>query len=290
MSRRSFALARPRVHHDALDWARRVATNGGSVSQRTLRAVSTFCDAIDRAGIRNRFYRVNLFAGNSDASLNAVRTPLFRGPSLSGTQYGGTTDTTFNFVAGDYSETSGLTTTTGSGKYLSTGLTPDAMPLADVQAMHLAIAHGPTASADQDPRPIGSNSAGDRFQLVLSIRTGAAGILSASLGRTNSLNSSSLPVGVQPSASWLVSRTSATALVIYKNGSTDTTLATSVTGILSHANAFTVGRVNNAGTIIGDSVALAHRHYSIGAAMTASQVAAYETALAAFRTALGRTA
>jgi hypothetical protein len=287
VSRRFMALSRPRVHHDALDWARRVVTNGGSVSQSTLRAVSTFCDAVDRANIRDRFYRLNLFCGTG---LAACLVPLYRGQSLGGTQLGGVTDTNTNFVSGDYSETTGLTTTAAGGKYLNTGLSPNSMALADVQAMHLAVSHGPTASADLDPRPLGANSAADRFQIVLTTRTASVGLLGVSLGRTNSLNSSNLPTGVQLSASWVVSRTSATALVIYKNGSADTTLATSVTGILSHANAFTVGRVNNAGTIIGDSALLGHRHYSIGAAMTAAQVAAYESALAAFRSAIGRTA
>jgi hypothetical protein len=258
------------------------------VSGTTLSAVSKFCAAIASAGIRDRFYRLNLFAGTG---LNACLTPLYRSQSLGGTQLGSATDTNVSglFVNGDYSETTGLFTTSGGGKHLNTGLTPNDMALADVQAMHLALAHGPTASSDLDPRPIGANSAVDRFQMVLTIRTAASGSLGVSLGRTNALNSSNLPIGVQPSASWVVSRTSATALVIYKNGLADTTLATSVTGILSHANAFTVGRVNNAGTIIGDSAALNHRHYSIGGAMTASQVLAYESALAAFRTAVGRT-
>jgi len=272
---------------DAQAWINNVYANGGTVSTATANAVNTFCNDIESAGIRDRFYRLNLFAGTG---LSAALVPLYRGTSLGGTQFGGTTDTNTNFVSGDYSETAGLTTTAGGGKYLNTGLSPNSMALADVQAMHLAVAHGPTASADLDPRPLGANSAADRFQIVLTTRTASVGLLGVSLGRTNSLNSSNLPTGVQPSASWVVSRTSATALVIYKNGSADTTLATSVTGILSHANAFTVGRANNAGTIIGDSAILGHRHYSIGAAMTAAQVAAYESALAAFRSAIGRTA
>jgi hypothetical protein len=281
------ALSRPRVHHDALDWARRVVANGGSVSQSTLRAVSTFCDAVDRAGIRDRFYRLNLFCGTG---LNACLVPLYRGPSLGGTQFGNATDTNSGpFVSGNYSEASGLSTTSGGAQRLNTGLTPNDMALADVQAMHLSFSHGPTPSGDLDPRPIGSNSAGDRFQVILTIRASVVGVLSTSLGRFSSLNSSAQATGAQASASWVVSRTSATAMSIYKNGVVDTTLSTSVTGILSHANEFTVGRVNNAGTIIGDSVAMAHRHYSIGAAMTASQISSYESALAAFRSAIGRT-
>lgn len=124
MTRRFFALARPRVHHEALDWARRVVTNGGSVSQSTLRAVSAFCDAIERAAIRDRFYRLNLFCGTG---LNACLVPLYRGASFTGTQYGNTTDTNNGpFVSGDYAETgaSGGLNGNGTTKYLATGLNP----------------------------------------------------------------------------------------------------------------------------------------------------------------------
>jgi hypothetical protein len=136
MSRRFLALTRPRVHHDALDWARRVVTNSGSVSQSTLRAVSAFCDAIDRAAIRDRFYRLNLFCGTG---LNACLVPLFRGPSLVGTQYGNTTDTNNNFVSGDYNETgaSGGLNGNGSTKYLETGLNPYSAGLAETD-LHTA--------------------------------------------------------------------------------------------------------------------------------------------------------
>jgi hypothetical protein len=284
-------LLRPRAssafHPEAQAWRNAVITNGGTVSGSTLTAVSNFCRSIDAAGIRDRFYRLSLLCGNN---LSACLVPLYRGQSSTGTQFGNATDTNSGpFVSGNYSEASGLSTTSGGGQRLNTGLTPNDMALADVQAMHLSCSHGPTPSGDLDPRPIGSNSAVDRFQLVLTIRASVAGQLSTSLGRQNSLNSSAQATGAQASASWVVSRTSATAMSIYKNGVLDTTLSTSVTGILSHANEFTVGRVNNAGIIIGDSVAMAHRHYSIGAAMTASQISSYESALAAFRSAIGRT-
>jgi len=124
------------LHPDARDWAARVVTNGGTVSAATLTAVHTFCAAISSAGIRDRFYRLNLFCGDSDSSLNAVRTPLYRGPSLTGTQYGNTTDTYNNFVAGDYAEGTGLKGN-GSTKYLNTGLTASTLP--DSKARHLAF-------------------------------------------------------------------------------------------------------------------------------------------------------
>ena len=119
-------LLRPRqtIHPESADWANRVRTNGGSVSGTTLKAVDRFVKAIHAAGIRDRFYRLNLFCGNSDGNLNAVRTPLYRGPSLIGTQYGNTTDTNSNFVAGDYVETGaqGGLQSDGGTKYLNTGL------------------------------------------------------------------------------------------------------------------------------------------------------------------------
>ena len=107
---------------DAQDWIGRVYTNGGTVSASTASAVNTFCNAIDTAGIRDRFYRLNLFAGTG---LSACLVPLYRGPTRTGTQYGNATDTNNGpFVSGDYAETgtTGGLKGNGSTKYLDTGL------------------------------------------------------------------------------------------------------------------------------------------------------------------------
>lgn len=120
-------LLRPtqNTHPEAADWANRVRTNGGSVSGSTLTAVSRFCRAIDASGIRDRFYRLNLFAGTG---LSACLVPLYRGPSASGTQYGSTTETNVGpFVSGDYTETGatgGLDANGNGNKYLNTGYAP----------------------------------------------------------------------------------------------------------------------------------------------------------------------
>lgn len=282
-------LLRPRqtLHPEAASWASRVVANGGTVSGTTLSAVDKFCKAIASAGIRDRFYRLNLFAGTG---LNACLVPLYRAASLGDTQLGNATDTNTGglFVSGDYAETTGLTA--GSTKQLETGLAPDNMPLAVVQAMALSFAHGPTPSSDLDPRPLGAVSATDRFNFTLTLRTGASGLVNATLGRTTSLNSANMASGSQPSASWIASRTLSTSLIIYKNGVSDATLPTSVTPIASHAFPFFVCRSNNQGSPIGDAAAVPYRHYSIGGALTGAQAASYESALSAFRTALGRTA
>ena len=136
-------------HPEAADWASRVRTNGGTVSGSTLLAVSRFCRSIDLAGIRNRFYRLNLFCGTSDASLVAPRVPLYRGPSRTGTQYGNTIDTNVSFVQGDYAETgaSGGLTSNGS-KRLTTGFKPTELPSSagDTHIGAFAFAHTPTSS------------------------------------------------------------------------------------------------------------------------------------------------
>lgn len=110
------------VHPEANAWRTAVVANGGSVSASTMKAVSTFCADIDKAGIRDRFYRLNLFAGTG---LSSCLVPLYRGQSRTGTQYGNTTDTNNGpFVSGDYAETgaSGGLKGNGSTKYLDTGL------------------------------------------------------------------------------------------------------------------------------------------------------------------------
>jgi hypothetical protein len=110
---------------DAQDWVNRVYANGGTVSTSTATAVNSFCNDIDAAGIRDRFYRLNLFAGTG---LNAALVPVYRGDSLGGTQYGNTTDTNVGlFVSGDYAETVGLTGN-GTSKYLNTGFNVDQLP------------------------------------------------------------------------------------------------------------------------------------------------------------------
>jgi hypothetical protein len=284
------ALRPQAANADAQGWIDRVYANGGTVSTSTANAVNTFCDAIDAAGIRDRFYRLNLFCGTG---LNAALVPLYRNTSLAGPALGNATDTNSGalFVSGDYTEPTGLTG--GTNKHLDTGLAPDNMPLGVVQAMALSFSHGPTPNLNTDPRPVGAAAISpvtERFVLILTIRSSVTGVLSSTLGRGNALLSAQIAAGPQPSASWVASRTSATSLVAYKNGIADATLATTVTPIASHALPFFVCRSNEGGVATGSAIALPHRHYSIGAGLTGSEVASYDTALAAFRSAIGRTA
>jgi hypothetical protein len=276
MSRRFLALTRPRVHHDALDWARRVVTNSGSVSQSTLRAVSAFCDAIDRAAIRDRFYRLNLFCGTG---LNACLVPLFRGPSLVGTQYGNTTDTNLNFVSGDYTETGstgGLNSGSNSTKYLRPGIAPS-----DIAATpwnnHVAVYSRDLMATNS--QFIGANSysffpgysAGTRvFYRTVGSNSGLEGTLTTGSGHLVAV------------------RTSATVAALYRNGSAVSSTATDNGTTTADANKLIIF---GQGTTTETPVAYFSgrmQAYSLGVSMTASQASSYYTALQTLQTTLGR--
>ena len=104
-------------HPEAVDWQTRVIANGGTVPAATLVAVSNFCAEIDNAGLRPLLWRVNPMAGGDLAS---ALVPLYRSPTPFAL-VGSATDANDNFVAGDYTASSGLLGN-GSNKRLITGL------------------------------------------------------------------------------------------------------------------------------------------------------------------------
>lgn len=279
-------LLRPRstIHPEAADWANRVRANGGSVSGSTLSAVSTFCNAIDRAGIRDRFYRLNLFAGNSDASLNAVRTPLFRGQSLTGTQYGGTLDTNVNFVQPDYSENVGLNangTPGTSSKYIDTGLSPDAMPT--LSTGHASVFKGAGSVGGSTLGLIGSRTATQFYYLR---QVASTDVFSANWGHGVLISGATSRTGAGLA---LFTRTAGNAMNGYFNTTSD--LSETATRVpAANANAFAVFGFRNTDGTVSSFVGWPYviSAYSIGSGMSAAQVASYHAALTAFLSALGR--
>ena len=279
-------LLRPRqtIHPEAADWANRVRNNGGSVSGTTLGAVDRFVKAIVSAGIRDRFYRLNLFCGNSDAALNAVRTPLFRGQSLAGTQYGNAIDTNINFVQGDYSESVGLNangTPGNSSKYIDTGLSPDAMPT--LATGHASVFKGAGSVGGNTIGLIGSRTA-TQFYYIRQIASTDA--LSANWGHgvLNAGTTARAGAGLA-----MFTRTAANAMSGYFNTTSDLS-DTGARTPTANANAFVVFGFRNTDGTLSSLVAWPYviSAYSVGAGMTAAQVASYHAALTAFLAALGR--
>ena len=282
-------LLRPRsggVHPETQDWRSRVIANGGSVSGTTLTAVDRFVKAIHAAGIRDRFYRLNLFCGTSDASLNAVRTPLFRGPSLTGTQFGNATDTNVNFVQGDYAETgaSGGLKGNGTTKYLETGFVPNVLTPASAHSAayvetltadstanrSLLLAHGGFAGIYGLVHRDGSNSA---------VNFAYAGQPTGA--RTD-------PVPPASSGMFCGSAVSTSDLRLFVNGSQTALVTTArTTDAALTTRTMPVFCASSNGTYNSHTAARI-RAYSLGIGLTASQALAYYDAMQAFQTALGR--
>jgi hypothetical protein len=275
-------LLRPRqtLHPEAANWASRVRANGGSVSGSTLDAVSRFCASIAAAGIRDRFYRLNLFCGTADASLIAVRTPLYRGPSLSGTQFGNTLDTNINFAITDYAESSGLTGD-GTSKYLNTGFNVDQLPGA--ANCHLSSYIRGTQNIASARALVGVlfNGVTDRYRLFLSGSTAGNYNIASELGKATQAGQ-----GGRPNAGgglMVSSRTSTTSLTLYDDGVS--------IGSASDSTAETTGAfpffvfARNGPTEYYNGIMAG---YSIGAGMGQSQVTSYYNAMNAFQTELGR--
>jgi hypothetical protein len=281
------------THPEAVDWARRVSTNGGTISTTLLRAVSDFCAAIDAANIRSAMCRVNLFCGGN---LSGCLVPLYVSTSIGGSVLGNSTDTNANFVSADFEETgaSGGLKGNGTSKYLDTGFTPASF--SNRASVHLSISATSletTSAANNttgDRFGIGSynNTEGGLYDLSIANYTGARGAnLRASRFSTFSnfpFTSSSTRGATE---SHLVgTRTSATASALYGGGSSlNTNTGTSTAA--SSSQPFYVFCLNLNGTA-GLFTAGRFRMYSIGNGLTAAQAASFSSAVATLNTALGR--
>jgi hypothetical protein len=270
---------------DAQDWINRVYQNGGTVSSATAAAVNTFCESIASAGIRDRFYRMGIFAGSN---LNAALVPLYRGPSLGGTQYGNATDTNNAFVGigTDYAETGATGGLTGNGttKYLNTGFNVDQLPGA--ANCHLSSFITGTQDITSVRTLVGTifNSVTDRYRLFL--RTDSSTppnyTLQIDLGKSEGASQINR---TNTSGGLLVgSRTSTTNLSLYAGGVSAAAPNTNPTAETTGASPFFVFARNGPTEYYNGRMAA----YSIGAGMTAAQVTAYNTAIQAFQTAMGR--
>lgn len=268
---------------DAQDWINRVYTNDGTVSATTAAAVNTFCNAIDAASLRDRFYRLNLFCGTG---LNACLVPLYRGPSLGGTQYGNTTDTNNGpFVSGDYVETGGSGGLQGNGttKSLDTGLNASVLPSA--ASIHLAAwKSAGTVSGGRAFVSVRDTANLNIFRIFKN--TGVGNNLDTILGALT-LATSGVDSANDNAGMVIGSRTSATSLALFRNGVSVGTATTSTAGTLPSRPFFVFA--DNQST--GAQERWPHRMsaYSIGTGLTSTQAADYYNALSAFMAALSRT-
>ncbi len=285
-------MLRPRstIHPDAAAWATRVVANGGSVSGTTLSAVSKFCASIASAGIRDRFYRLNLFCGTG---LSACLVPLYRGPSLGGTQFGNTTDTNNGpFVSGDYAETgaSGGLTGNGSSKYLVTGLTTAALPsLATGHLSSYAMTGFGASTAYGLVASFSSGFVGTNYYGIEANAGNVAGTMSGSWGNIFTGRHQVTSANGAGAGFVAASRISSEGNRLYRNGSQiGTTNTATVIPAANDGAGFAVfaSLAQSGSTAFVASVRMGA--YSIGLGMTAAQVLSYYNAIQTFQTALSR--
>jgi len=275
-------LLRPRAafHPEAANWATRVQQAGGSASGATLSALSRFCRDIDAAGIRNRFLRINLFAGSN---LNAALVPLYLGSTPGGTTYGTATDTNQGpFISSDYTLTGGLNangTAGTSSKYLDTGLAPDDMP--GLGSVHLAVWKGAGSVSATTIGLIGSRTSTQFWYVRQNAATDApAGNLGHGVFATSA--------SADTTAGLVTITRDTSGLVIYKD---TTSVATDGARTPSaNANDFTVFAFRNTDGSVSANVSwpYAMYGYSIGVNLSSADVTAYRAAFATFNTAMGR--
>jgi hypothetical protein len=273
---------------DAQDWINRVYSNGGTVSTATATAVNQFCTDIDAAGIRDRFFRMGIFCGSN---LNAALVPLYRGPSLGGTQYGGTTDTNNAFVGvgTDYAETGATGGLTGNGtsKFLNTGLATNALP--SIATGHLSV-YAMTGFGGSTIYALLSTLGpgyAENYFIEANRRTGGLGGAWGQGGSFASLATAAQGAG---NGHVIVARTASTTLSAYRNGSFLRSDSTSVTPTATAAPFYVFG--HNPNSTVGAAPlnpAIARMGgYSIGLSMDATQAAAYYAAMQSFQTSLTR--
>lgn len=275
----SVRAAGPTIHHEAIDWATRAAANGGTISTTTIRAVSEFCRAVDTQSIRDRFLRLNLAAGGFLGSL----VPLYRSASFGGTVLGNATDTNVNLVSADYEETGALAGWKGNGtnKYLNTGVVPSTSLSLGNTHLSALMATAPTSGSF--PAIVSAGSASALFQIVSfqgSTATPAYFVENLAAGGINSAANN-------PTGLFMGSSVSTSDRRCFLNGAQSGTTSTTSPASQLPSRPMFVFANNNNGTPANYNTGRVSA-YSIGLGMTAAQVVAYNTALAAFRSALGR--
>ena len=275
-------------HAEALLWQTAVIANGGTVSSGTMQAVSNFCTSIVTAGIRSKFLRLNLVCGNN---LAAARTPLYRGASAAGTQYGSAADTNIGpLTSGDYSEATGLQGN-GSTKALDCTITLGTFKTfgTDYDNVHLAVYNrslsgvsGPSFGAYDQSGLYFSNALGINSSSVAQYTSTGPDFISGSITPgEHDLSATSFARGFH-----LAEFTAAAAGFYGINGA-------NVTGAIANVYADPFDATDATPLyFLGDFDTLSSQllsAYSCGLPMTtAANRLAFATAMTAFQTALGR--
>jgi hypothetical protein len=266
-----------RLHPEALDWQSRILAAGSSVSASTLQAASDFCGAIDAAGIRDRFVRLNLFAGND---LTAALVPLYRS-DVPFAITGGAIDIGVNFIGSDYTETGASAGIKGNA---STKYVDSTTPWQLGASRHVAVWLNGTAESTPGVY-IGRCADGSNNELTI-VQRSAAFYVGRDAAASASANTAL--AGIPATGISILATSSLTDSVVgwINTSSTAPSVYTLSANSAGPVSVFGMRRADNM-TIRSPSDALI-AGYSIGRNLTPTIMTAYRSAQVAFLDALGR--
>jgi hypothetical protein len=281
-------------HREAMDWLSRVIAQGSTASLSTVMAVSRFCRAIDSAGVRDRFYRLNPFSGET---LSGALVPLYRATSFGGSIVGNATDTNVNFVSADFAETGSTGGLKGnaSNKYLNTGVNFAAAPVATICFGVWGREIETTAASNTDRQLIGSLNGASSFQgAVFGAAWNYGGLRRNADFIAPSVSAGPyISTGIQSSGVIQCGHVGANSYSQFANGSvlsTSTTASALGTATGNQSGPILVFCRNDSGSSVSPYAYSAARlsGYYIGRTMDAAQHAVVASALASLLAALGR--
>ena len=252
---------------ETLQYADRIAANGGSITQASLVAIDNFVRACQVAGIWSKFIEVGPFAGSN---LNAAMVKLVYQPAA------GSVLTNSSFVSGDYVETGANGGLAGDGaKYLNTNMLATTLP----DNGHYSFYLREDLTSGGNKSFLGALDASNQYWM------GSLGPATTVDLRYGALTSASA-LGVMVKGFYTGVRESATSLVYYRDGASIAT-ASGATGTTKPALAIFAWAFNSAGASSGRLNARGS-FYSIGQSLTSSEVAALNSAVRNLQTALNR--
>jgi hypothetical protein len=266
-------------HPDVETWLNTLSLSGGTASSSTISALNTFCNSIDSAGLRRKFYRLNLFCGDN---LNSCLVPLYVSSWWNEKVQGFSIDKNFNFSSSDYVETgaNGGLLGNGSTKYLDTKLFPSQLPNLS-NGGHLSVY---AAGSFSSQVAIGVYD----YTNPPFVTTHESELLVGATTTNSYINSTT--AGISPSYASPVfiigNRSSNTDITGYANGSAGlsaTTLANNANPSFSFF-VFARNLIGSPSLHFGQRL----RSYSIGGALTSTDITNYNTIMQTFQTALNR--
>lgn len=268
------------LHPEASSWISSAEAFGQpKVSATVASALNTFCNSIDSANLRSKFYRLNLFCG---PSLTTAIIPLYRGPSSGGTQYGNTTDQSSGFSnTAHYSEL-GLQGTIASSTYLETGLLTTTINTL-YPSVHFSVYANNTPTLGEFIR-IGDGAT--NYQLVGEFGGSFLNLVGGTF--------QTAPMYGTPSGMTIISRTATNLARLYRNGNYVTqTTATISSPPTAAGTAWSTQSLRLFAQIIQNNAAAAYSNlrscgYSIGSGLTQQEATDYYNIMQTFQVSLGR--